>query len=98
MSGKVKLKDKTVAVVGSGLTGLETAGVFTSRWKQDLNCRNADQIAPGAYMQNLMDVLSRLAEDKTEYLTSHKLTAIEGNTIVMENTKSGDMVKKMWMQ
>ena len=94
LSGKVKLKDKTVAVVGSGLTGLETAEFLQVDGNKTLIVEMLDQIAPGAYMQNLMDVLSRLAEDKTEYLTSHKLTAIEGNTIVMENTKSGDMVKK----
>ena len=94
LSGQTDLKDKTVAVIGSGLTGLETAELLQVDGNKTLIVEMLDEIAPGAYMQNLMDVTSRLAEDKTEYLTSHKLTKIDNDTIEMENVKSGETVTR----
>ena len=94
LKGEADLKDKTVAVVGSGLTGLEVAEMLQVDGNKTLIVEMLDEIAPGAYVQNLMDVLSRLAEDKTEYLTSHKLIEIDDDTIIMENLKSGEKVKR----
>ena len=94
LKGEADLKDKTVAVVGSGLTGLEVAEMLPVDGNKTLIVEMLDEIAPGAYVQNLMDVLSRLAEDKTEYLTSHKLIEIDDDTIIMENLKSGEKVKR----
>lgn len=94
LSGSVDLKDKTVAVVGSGLTGLETAELLQVEGNKTLIVEMLEEIAPGSYVQNLMDVTSRLSEEKTEYLTSHKLTRIEDGSIEMENVKSGESVKR----
>jgi thioredoxin reductase len=45
-------------------------------------------------MQNLIDVQSRLAEDNTEYMTSHQLIEILDNEIKMKNTKTGETVTR----
>jgi thioredoxin reductase len=45
-------------------------------------------------MQNVLDVRSRLAEDKTEYLTSHQLIAIDEKNIKLKQTKTEKEVIK----
>ena len=94
LRGEADLKNKTVAVVGSGLTGLETAELLQVEGNKTLIVEMLEEIAPDAYVQNLLDVTSRLAKDKTEYLTSHKLTRIEDGAIEMESIKNGETVKR----
>lgn len=94
LSGDANLKDKTVAVIGSGLTGLEIAELLQVEGNKTLIVEMLEGIAPDAYIQNLLDVTSRLAEDKTEYLTSHKLIRIEDDAIEMEDIKNGKTVKR----
>lgn len=53
-----------------------------------------DTIAPGSYIQNLIDIQSRLAKDNTEYMTSHQLIEILDNEIKMKNTKTGETVTR----
>lgn len=85
LNNSVELKGKTVAVIGSGMTGLETA--------EKLACDNriiivemADEIAPGTWMQHRDDALMHLKEYDVEYLTSHKLVEIEDKSIVLQRT------------
>jgi 2,4-dienoyl-CoA reductase-like NADH-dependent reductase (Old Yellow Enzyme family)/NADPH-dependent 2,4-dienoyl-CoA reductase/sulfur reductase-like enzyme len=91
LSGEVSIENKTIAVIGSGLTGLEVAELLQLSGNKTIVVEMLDTIAPGAYMQNVMDVKSRLAEDKTEYLTSHKLIAIKDGAIELKNTKTEDI-------
>jgi len=88
LEGTVKLEDKNVAVIGSGLTGLETAEKLAESGNRLLVVEMAGEIGPGAYRQNLEDVLGRLDEYGTEYLTSHKLVEIGEDGIVLEHCES----------
>ncbi len=94
LSGEADLKNKTIAVVGSGLTGLETAELLQESGNKTIIVEMLEELAPGAYAQNLLDVTSRLGKDKTEYLTSHKLVGIEDKSIMMENVKTKDTVER----
>lgn len=90
LRGETNLKNQTVAVIGSGLTGLETAELLQLAANKTVIVEMLDKIAPGAYMQNLVDVQSRLAPDKTEYLTSHQLVGIRADSIQLKHMQTGE--------
>ena len=94
LEGGVKLKEKTVAVIGSGLTGLETAEKLAEDGNRLLVVEMLEQIGPGAYHQNLEDVLGRLKESRPEFITSHKLVEIREGEIVLEHVKTGRHVTR----
>ncbi|NLW79199.1 MAG: FAD-dependent oxidoreductase [Ruminococcaceae bacterium] len=88
LSGAFKPAGKTVAVVGSGLTGLETAETLQQNGNATLIVEMQEGIAPGAYFQNVVDVRSRLAKT-TEYLTQHQLVGIKPDAVVLKNLATG---------
>jgi len=92
LRGEAGLAGKKVAVIGSGLTGLETAELLQQDGNETLIVEMLDSVAPGAYMQNVLDVQSRLPEEKTEYLLSHRLTAIQEGAIELKHMKTGETV------
>ena len=94
LEGEVKLERKTVAVIGSGLTGLETAEKLAKDGNRILVVEMLEEIGPGAYHQNLDDVLGRLKESRPEFITSHKLVEIREGEIVLEYVKSGRRVTR----
>jgi 2,4-dienoyl-CoA reductase-like NADH-dependent reductase (Old Yellow Enzyme family)/thioredoxin reductase len=92
LSGKVKLSGKNVAVIGSGMTGLETAEL--------LACGNTvtvvemlEKIGGEAYWQNMVDVLMRLGQQKVKMLPGHKLAKIEKDKIILEIVKDKTMTE-----
>lgn len=89
LEGTVELKGKRVAVIGSGLTGLETAEKLAEDGNRLLVVEMMDEIGPGAYWQNLEDVLGRLKAHDVELVTSNKLVAISDGEITLEHSKSG---------
>ncbi|NPV60857.1 MAG: FAD-dependent oxidoreductase [Actinobacteria bacterium] len=94
LEGRVELAGKTVAVVGSGLTGLETAEFLGERGNHLVVVEMLDEIGPGAYHQNLQDVLGRLKEYKPEFITSHRLVEIGEGEITLEHTGTGRRVTR----
>jgi len=89
LEGTVALTGKTVAVIGSGLTGLETAEKLAKDGNRLLVVEMLDEIGTGAYFQNLEDVLGRLKESRPEFITSHRLVEVRKGEIVLEHVKSG---------
>lgn len=87
LDGSVVLENKKVAVIGSGMTGLETAELLTETGNKVTVVEMADEIAPGIWHQHINDIMPRLKNKKTEFLTSKKLTAIKGKSIVIEDKK-----------
>lgn len=85
LTNAVELKGKTIAVIGSGMTGLETAEKLAPDNKLII-IEMADKIAPTTWMQHKDDALMHLKEYDVEYLTSHKLVEIEDNSIVLQGT------------
>ncbi len=90
LDGTVALKGKHVAVIGSGLTGLETALKLVEEGNRVMVVEMASEIGPGAYVQNLDDVMLRLKLYNPVFITSHKLVEIREGRIVLEHVKSGD--------
>lgn len=88
LTGKVEIKDKNVAVIGSGMTGLETAETLNENGCKTTVVEMADTVAPGTWMQHLDDVMPRLREKKTTILTGEKLAEIYSDKIVTENVKT----------
>lgn len=89
LSGEVKLSNKKVAVVGSGMTGLETAHYLAVNNNDVSVFEMAEEIGPGLYFQNLMDMLSHIEPLGVKLYPKHKLVKIKGNEVVFENTETG---------
>lgn len=94
LDGTVKLKGKRIAVIGSGMTGLETAEKLAEDGNRILIVEMMDQIAPGVHSQHVDDVLPRLKEYQTDFITSHKLAKITADRIVLENTENGRQIEE----
>lgn len=88
LTGKADLKNKKIAVIGSGMTGLETAEYLNENGCKTTVVEMADTLAPGTWMQHLDDILPRLREKQTQFLTGEKLSEIYSDKIVTENVKT----------
>ncbi len=89
LNGSVTLKNKNVAVIGSGMTGLETAEMLCEQGNHVTIVEMADTIAPGTWMQHIDDCMPRLEAANTEFLTGHKLCAVLEDRIELESTADG---------
>ena len=90
LSGKVKLENQTVAVIGSGMTGLETAEFLNENGCKTIVVEMAKTVAPGTWMQHLDDVLPRLKEKGTVIKTGERLAEIYSDKIVTADVKTND--------
>ena len=93
LNGKVTLENKKVAVIGSGMTGLETAHMLCEQCADVTIVEMAKELAPGTWMQHKDDVLPHLDEKGTKYLLGEKLCEIGKDHIITENVKSKDKLK-----
>lgn len=87
LNGDIDISNKKVAVIGSGMTGLETSELLVSKGNKVIVVEMADKIAPGAWFQQLDDALPVLEKAGTEFLTSHKLLSVSSSGIELENLK-----------
>lgn len=88
LNGTVKLENKNVIVIGSGMTGLETSELLCEQGNRVTIVEMADEIAPGAYFQQVDDALPKLERAGTVFMPSHKLLEITEHCVVVENTKT----------
>lgn len=86
LNGSHLPKGKQVAVIGSGMTGLETAEMLCENGNKVTVIEMADSIAPGTWMQHIDDALPRLRAAGAKILTSRKLVEITPDGIVVEGT------------
>lgn len=87
LNGSIDISNKNVAVIGSGMTGLETSELLVSKGNKVTVVEMADKIAPGAWFQQLDDALPVLEKAGTEFLTSHKLLSVSSSGIELDNLK-----------
>lgn len=87
LNGSIDISNKKVAVIGSGMTGLETSELLVSKGNKVTVVEMADKIAPGAWFQQLDDALPVLEKAGTEFLTSHKLLSVSSSGIELDNLK-----------
>ena len=86
LNGTVSLSGKKVAVIGSGMTGLETAELLAKQGNKVFVVEMAGTIAPGTWMQHTDDILPRLKAGGVEMLLSKKLVALHRTFIELEST------------
>ena len=90
LTGNVKVKDKQVAVIGSGMTGLETSELLVSQGNHVTIVEMAPRIAPGAYFQHVDDALPKLQAAHTVFMAGQKLLAVHQDSIELEKVDTGN--------
>ncbi len=92
LKGDVTPENLKIAVVGSGMTGLETAEMLSEK-NEVFVVEMADTIAPGVWMQHKDDIMPRLKSNGVKFYTSQMLSEITDDGIVLEgkNGKSTPM-------
>lgn len=86
LNGSVKLCGKRVALIGSGMTGLETAEVLAP--ENDLTIvEMADAIAPKTWFQHLDDCIPKLEKCGTRFLLNTKLESVGADGITVASVK-----------
>lgn len=88
LSGKVSFENCNVAVIGSGMTGLETAHYLTEHGCSVSIIEMANELAPGTWMQHKDDILPKLKKAGASFMTGEKLCEIGNGFIVAENVKT----------
>ncbi|MTI59948.1 MAG: NADH:flavin oxidoreductase [Firmicutes bacterium] len=90
LGGKVKLKDKKIGVVGSGMTGIEIAHLLAENNNQVSLFEMADSIGPDLYFQNLIDHMSYVEELGVEFYPDHELIKIEKGKAIFAIGQTGE--------
>lgn len=80
-----------VAVIGSGLTGLETAEMLLSRGLEVSIVEMAPQIGPGIFGAILNDELSRITPHNPGLYPGHKLLSIGEGCVKLEKADGGQV-------
>ena len=86
--GKVRPKGKKVAVIGSGMTGLETSQMLAENGNDVTVIEMADTVAPGTWMQHTDDIVPELEKLGVKIKTSEKLVRIMDGYIETKGTKT----------
>lgn len=85
LNGTVTLTGKTVAVIGSGMTGLETGAYLAEQGNQVTVIEMEPGIAPGVWMQHVDDILPKLEQAGVTFLTSRKLLEITKYNLILQD-------------
>ena len=82
--GNASIKNSKVAVIGSGMTGLETTEFLNENGNTVTVIEMAPDIAPGAWFQLIDDEMERIKPYGTVFMTSTKLLSIEDGGVIVE--------------
>ena len=88
LKGEVKLTGKKVAVIGSGLTGLETTEALNEAGNDVTVIEMAKTVAPGAWFQFVDDSMSRIKPYGTQFMLNTALCSVCDDHIVVQDQKS----------
>ena len=83
--GKADIKNKKVAVIGSGLTGLETTEKLNENGNEVTIVEMAKAVAENAWFQFVDDSMSRIEPYGTKILLETKLVSADKDGIVVED-------------
>ena len=94
LSGDVQLLGKKICVVGSGMTGIETAEFLAEKDKGNTVevYEMAEKIGPGMHFQTLIDVMGRLVPTGAGLFPGHKLVEIREGEADFEKVDTGEKV------
>ncbi len=93
LTGAVKLSGK-VAVIGSGMTGCETAEFLADKGCSVALVEMAAQVGPGIYPPVLMDLFDRFNKHNPEILVKHKLTEVTDTGVKLLNAETDETISK----
>jgi 2,4-dienoyl-CoA reductase-like NADH-dependent reductase (Old Yellow Enzyme family)/thioredoxin reductase len=95
LEGKVEIEDKNVVVIGSGMTGLETAELLALQGNRVTVIEMQSKIGPDTYLPNLIDVTTRLKKHNVEMIPSMKLIEIKEGEVLLQDTKNSFISAKI---
>ena len=92
ITGKVSPLEESVVVVGSGMTGLETAEILSQREKNNavLVLEAAPRLAPGAQGSNRNSVTAVLEINNVVFLVNRTLTKIGTDRVWFTDSQTGE--------
>ncbi|MGB7473957.1 FAD-dependent oxidoreductase [Trichococcus sp.] len=85
LSGKVEMINRNISVIGSGLTGLETAEYLAEAGNTVTVFEMMDKIGLDAFPLVLMDVTGSLANAGVRMIPGHKLIEIKDDGVLLED-------------
>jgi len=94
LNGSVNVTGQTIAVIGSGMTGLETAELLAAQGTTVKVYEMAQTIGSGAYFQNLIDVTTKLQQHGVELHAGHKLQIITDDGILLGKLGNAQIIEK----
>jgi 2,4-dienoyl-CoA reductase-like NADH-dependent reductase (Old Yellow Enzyme family)/thioredoxin reductase len=86
-------KGKTVAVIGGGMTGCETAEFLASKGARVYLIEMLPEVAVGAGFVDKMDMVQRLADANVKILTDHRLMKIKDDSIFVKSASEKKEIK-----
>ena len=94
LTGAVSFKGKKIALIGSGMTGLETAELIAPDNELTI-VEMADAVAPTTWFQHRDDCIPKLKEYGTKFLLNRKLVGIDEKGVeLMGVVKKGKTFKE----
>lgn len=93
LSKKIELANQKIAVIGAGLTGLETAEFLSVNKNQITVIDRLDKLAPTANKTNVLDVCSRLKKEDVTYLLGHSIKEIQKDCVILTKEEDNTEVR-----
>ena len=90
---EAELAGKSVAVIGAGLTGLETGEFLGAKGCKITFVDMLKEAGTNAYRTNVADVMSRLNKMDVSWLLGHSLKAIDAEGVTVSNVDTNKDVK-----
>lgn len=87
LDGSVRLEGKNVALIGTGMTGLETGELLAEQGNKLTFVEMADTVAPGTWFQHIDDAMPKLEKAGAKFMLSTKLVSIDEKGTVVEGVK-----------
>ena len=93
LSEKIQVFGKKICVVGSGMTGIETADFLSERDNQIDVYEMLDDIGPGLFFQNIIDIMGRIMPRGVGLHPKSKLVEIGDGWADFESTETGELTR-----
>ena len=89
LSGEVELTGKKIAVIGGGLTGLETAEFLSDRNNEVTVIEMAPAVGTAMYRSVTNAVVEHITKNGGKIVTSHVFKGVKDGAVVMNSLASG---------
>lgn len=93
LAGRYDFKGKKIAIIGGGVTGLETAEWLSPNNEVSV-IEMLDKVGTSLYPSVLLLLKQRLAKNNVEILTQHALTEVKEGAVLLKQTTDGSVVER----